>query len=94
MQILGFPVLTGTTRQRLTYSYERSKEHQSFEYSFSDSEAAIHLRLGPIDPSWTSIDVEHSGKPATCRLVVSGDSNWLWTQVSSAMTGKIDIRPR
>ena len=94
MQIFDFPVLTGTTRQRLTYSYERSKEHQSFEYSFSDSEAAIHLRLGPIDPSWTSIDVEHSGKPATCRLVASGDSNWLWTQVSSAMTGKIDIRPK
>jgi hypothetical protein len=92
MQIFGFPVLTGTTRQRLTYSYERSTGHQSFEYSFSDSEAAIHLRLGPIDPSWTSIEVEHSRKPATYRLIASGDSKWIWTQVDSAKAGKIDIR--
>jgi hypothetical protein len=94
MQISGFPVLTGPTRQHLTYSYRRSMREQAFDYSLSDEEAAFHLRLGPIDPSWTSIEVEHSGRPATYRTVSSGDSVWLWTEVKPAKAGKVVIRPR
>jgi hypothetical protein len=94
MKVVAFPVLTGGTRQHLTYSYKRSPREQAFEYSFSDAEAAFHLRLGPIDPSWKSVEVEHSGKPATARLVSSGDSIWVWTQAKPAMAGKIDIRPK
>ncbi len=93
-QISGFPVLTGSKRQHLTYSYERSATEQVFDYSFSDAAASISLRLGPLDPSWTSIEVEHSGKPAICRLVSSGDSRWAWTQVPASMTGKVVMRPK
>jgi hypothetical protein len=94
MRISGFPVLTGSQRQHLTYSYERSATEHTFDYSFSDREASIHLRLGPLDPSWTSINVEHSGKPAACRLISSGDGMWAWTQVPASMTGKVVMRPK
>lgn len=94
LQVSGFPVITGSNRQHLTYSYERSAQEQAFHYSFSDREASFHLRLGPIDPSWTSIAVEHSGRPAACRIVSSGDSVWVWTEVQASMAGTVVMRPQ
>ena len=94
LQISAFPVLTGSTRQHLTYCYERSPREQMFDYSFSDAPTSFHLRLGPIDPLWTSITVEHSGQPLAARIVSSGDSAWVWTEVQASMTGKIVLRPK
>lgn len=94
LQVSSFPVVTEGRRQYLTYSYERSSREQSFNYSFSDTETAFHLRLGPIDPSWTSIEVEHSGGPTAYRVISSGDSTWIWTQVLASRAGKVVIRSK
>jgi hypothetical protein len=94
MQISDFPVITAGTRQHLTYRYERSSSEQSFEYSFNSAPSPFHLRLGPIDPSWQAVEVEHFCKPAMGRVVSSGDSVWLWTRIQPSQSGRVVVRPK
>ena len=91
MSIKDYPVLTDNKRQKITYSYVRDKNGQSFNYGFEQPVKKMSLRLGPIPEGKEVLTVMVNGKKHAFKNVQSGDSRWVWINNLSGQKGKAEI---
>jgi hypothetical protein len=89
-RIKRWPVLTGTARQFMDYSYLRADGSEVFEYSFDAAPPALSIRLGPYAASRVR-ECRVNGTPVDARLRLSGDSHWLWVRAAPGRSGRIDV---
>jgi len=91
MAIRDFPVLTGKSRQKINYSYYRTKNGQTFNYGFEQPVNNMSLRLGPIPADKKVVSVWVNGKSQAFAPLSSGDSKWVWVNSLSGIKGEVKL---
>ncbi len=89
MSIARYPVLTGDSRQQISYQYTRSESSQSFHFELSQRASAVSLRMGPIAAGKKVKGVTVDGSTTPFVLEPSGDSNWVWIRGITAKQADI-----
>jgi len=91
MEIKDWPVLTGSDRQKLRYTYERSAERHRFVYAFEQPLKRLSVRLGPIPEGAVVSRATVLGRDIQADIEPSGDSRWVWIRDLDKATGEIDL---
>jgi len=91
MSISEYPVLTGKERQKIKYSYYRSKSLQTFEYGFEKPVKKMSLRLGPVPVGKEVSIVKVNGKKIEFESVRSGNSRWVWINNLNGQNGRVEM---
>ena len=91
MAIRQFPVLTGTQRQMLSYTYTRGAEHQQFEFTLEKEAGPVAVRLGPLPAERRVSAASVNGKSCAFRAEHSGDSDWVWLDTKGGRENKIEV---
>ncbi len=84
MAISDYPVLTGTSRQRLAYVYERDGGKHALSYELEHSVDRLSVRFGPFPRGTEVRAASANGKPTEARSLDSGDSAWAWVSTEGA----------
>ena len=91
MAIKDCPVLTGKQRQKISYTYQRDTNGQSFMYSFTEPVGSMSLRLGPIPEDKKVTHASLNGKDIDFENLRSGDSRWIWIHNLKRQEGTVEI---
>ena len=91
MAIAAFPVLTGTQRQKLDYTYDRFPTGQSFDFNFERRVSDLSVRLGPLPSSKTIVRLSLDGKEVPFEVISSGDSRWVWVRNIAGLSGHVTV---
>jgi hypothetical protein len=91
MSISEVPVLTGSERQKISYTYLREKNRQVFKFGFERPVRKMSLRLGPIPEGRHIAYATLDDKKLSFENLFSGDSRWVWIKNLSGKTGKVII---
>lgn len=89
MSIAKYPVLTGASRQQISYQYLRSAASQSFSFQLSQRASAVSVRLGPIPAGKQVTGVTLDGSKYPFETQQSGDSSWVWIRGINSQSGQI-----
>lgn len=92
MSIARYPVLTGSSRQQISYQYNRTAESQTFNFQFSQRASSLSVRLGPIPAGKQVTGATLDGSAYPFELQQSGDSNWVWLRGLNCKTGQILLK--
>jgi len=93
MSIKDFPALTGLTRQRIAYIYERSAAGHTFRFEFERPAPRFSVRLGPIPREKELLSATNeSNQVLPCEIVDSGDSRWVWLWNQQGRSGTVTLR--
>jgi hypothetical protein len=89
------PALTGQSRQRITYRYERFPDSHPFHYEFKQPVACFSIRLGPVPRGRELVRASRDGDHAVpCEVVDSGDSRWVWLRNQQGQSGTVAVNWR
>ena len=89
--IKDFPVLTGTQRQKMSYTYERDDVGQTFSFSIDAPVEKMSVRLGPIPEGKTVSKATVDGEAVEFEKLSSGDSEWVWVHNLGGKLGVVRI---
>ena len=91
MSISHYPVLCGTSRQQINYSYKRSDTNQTFVYELSQHPSKLNIRLGPLPAGKhvSSVLVDETKSPF--EVLQSGDSSWVWVRGITAQKAQVTV---
>ena len=89
LSVSDFPVLTGNSRQKLGYQYERQPQKQTFRFQLERPVSHIDIRLGPIPQEAEEIQTVLNGSAVPNESLVSGDSRWVWVRNLSGKSGEL-----
>lgn len=89
--IRDYPVLTGTKRQKIGYTYRRTDAGEIFEYELENAPPAMSVRFGPLAPSRDVGRALVNGSEVEFRQEHSGDSEWAWVDLGAKAKGHAQI---
>jgi hypothetical protein len=90
--ISDFPVLTGSKRQKIKYTYTRDVTGQVFNFGFESPVTNMSLRLGPIPAGKEILKATLNGQMVMFENLFSGDSRWIWIKDLSGKQGEVKIQ--
>jgi hypothetical protein len=92
MSIKEYPVLTGRSRQRMTYRYERLPSGHRFHYEFEQPVVRFSIRLGPVPRGTEGLRAsDDHGRAVPLEIVYSGDSRWVWLRNQGGQSGTVTV---
>lgn len=95
MSISEYPVVTGQTRQSISYVYDRGERESASEHTFSfelqHPVDRLSIRLGPYSPDTRIERAYWNGSEIPFACIDSGDSRWVWVSHLSGKSGIIRI---
>jgi hypothetical protein len=89
--ISDWPVLIGSSRQRLAYTFSRSPNEIAFQYQLDRPFNKLSVRLGPIPISARVISANFNGCSIPFEVLVSGDSQWVWIHEVDEKSGLLSV---
>jgi|GEM_PF-1171639 len=92
--IRDYPALAGGRRQKLGYTYRRSPDSQSFEFSFEQDPGRFSIRFGPLPAGRQAARASVRGREVPFTALDSGDSRWAWVDVDGGCQGCVELRLR
>jgi hypothetical protein len=90
--IQDYPVLTGTQRQKVEYTYDRTPDRQTFAFRFERDPGLFRIRFGPLPPDRRVESASVVGRQVPFSVQASGDSRWAWVDVDGGREGRAELR--
>ena len=91
MSIKDYPVLIGHERQKISYTYERKVDSQTFSFELEKAAGLMDIRLGPIPAGKKVKKAVLDGNDKIFNTLHAGDSDWIWVKDLTGKKGEINL---